>query len=227
MELDKRTARIPHLQRNIVAGVLVLMPILVTWIAFAFISDQLARLGRPWVPAFFRAVYRFSPDVADLLFSPLVEFTLALALSLTFLYLLGRATTHVLGRRALSWFEAKLDRIPMVKTVYGSTKMLLAALQTKPEGVQRVVLIDFPSPDMKTVGFVTRILRDATSGTELAVVYVPTSPNPTSGYMEIVPVDKVISTDWTVEEAMRFIITGGVTAPDTITYSKPRRWSRP
>ena len=93
-----------------------------------------------------------------------------------------------------------------MQTIYGSTKKLLSVLQQKPEKLQRVVLIEFPSPEMKTVGFVTRIMKDQTSGKELAAVYVPTTPNPTSGYLEIVPVEKLISTDWTVEEAMTFII---------------------
>ncbi|MDP2238877.1 MAG: DUF502 domain-containing protein [Burkholderiales bacterium] len=62
---------------------------------------------------------------------------------------------------------------------------------------------------MKAVGFVTKIMHDETTGRELAVVYVPTSPNPTSGYIEIVPLSDVVQTDWTIEEAMSFVMTGG------------------
>jgi len=88
-----------------------------------------------------------------------------------------------------------MNRIPLVQTIYGGVKKLLAALQQKPDRVQRVVLIAFPTPEMKTVGFVTRVLTDHQTGRELAAVYVPTTPNPTSGYLEIVPLDKVTSTD--------------------------------
>ncbi|MGH8604784.1 MAG: DUF502 domain-containing protein [Gammaproteobacteria bacterium] len=95
-------------------------------------------------------------------------------------------------------------------------KILIAAFQTKPKGVERIVLIDFPSPGMKAIGFVTRTLIDEASGEELAVVYVPISPNPTSGYIEIVAVTKVISTDWTLDEAMQFLMSAGTAAPDTI-----------
>jgi uncharacterized membrane protein len=73
---------------------------------------------------------------------------------------------------------------------------------------------------MKTIGFVTRTMRDADSGRELVVVYVPTTPNPTSGYLEIVPLDQVISTDWTIDEAMAFIISGGAVAPATLQYEQ-------
>jgi uncharacterized membrane protein len=64
-------------------------------------------------------------------------------------------------------------------------------------------------------------MRDDTTGRELAVVYVPTSPNPTSGYIEIVPLEKVVQTDWTMEEAMSFVMTGGTNAPDRVRYTNP------
>jgi len=73
---------------------------------------------------------------------------------------------------------------------------------------------------MKTVGLVTRTFSDAVTGRELAAVYVPTTPNPTSGYLEIVPVDKLTSTDWDLDEAMTFIISGGAIAPDQIYYEQ-------
>lgn len=219
---------LPHAQRYIVTGALLVTPLVVTWIVFDFLFSQLAIMGRPWVPVIFRTAYSISPELAEWLFSPWVDYILAVFLSLGLLYLAGWATTHVLGKRIVIWVDARLDRIPLVRTIYGSTKMLLEAFQKKPEGVQRVVLINFPSPKMKTVGFVTRVLADENTGEKLAVVYVPTSPNPTSGYMEIVPVDEMIATDWTIDQAMRFIITGGASAPDTIPYAniKHHFWQR-
>jgi len=135
-------------------------------------------------------------------------------------YLLGWLATQVIGRRLIHWFDSLVHRIPLVQTIYGSIKKLMAAIQEKPRDVQRVVLISFPTPEMKTVGFVTRVLKDEHNGEELAAVYVPTTPNPTSGYLEIVPLKHVISTDWTVDQAMSFIISGGAVAPDHIQYSR-------
>jgi uncharacterized membrane protein len=107
-----------------------------------------------------------------------------------------------------------------VQKIYGSVKQLVTVLQQKPTDVQRVVLIDFPSADLKAVGLVTRTLVDAETGDKLAAVYVPTTPNPTSGYLEIVPIERITSTDWTVDEAMNFLISGGAVGPDTINYSQ-------
>jgi uncharacterized membrane protein len=76
-------------------------------------------------------------------------------------------------------------------------------------------LIDFPSPELKSIGFVTRLFVDA-QGRELAAVYVPTTPNPTGGYLEIVPVEKLVTTDWTMDQAMAFILSGGAVGPDKL-----------
>ncbi len=83
-----------------------------------------------------------------------------------------------------------------------------------------MVLIRFPSPEMKAVGFITKVMRDPDTGQEWASVYVPTSPNPTSGYTEILPLSDVVMTDWTMEEAMTFVMTSGTSAKETLRFSK-------
>ena len=88
-------------------------------------------------------------------------------------------------------------------------------------GTHRVVLIEFPNSEMKTVGLVTRTMRDADTGREYAAVYVPTTPNPTSGYLEIVPLERVTPTDWTMDQAMAFIISGGAIAPARFRFDAP------
>jgi len=210
----------PHAQRYLLAGVLALIPLWVTWIVFEFLLRQLSRVGRPWVQAFARVFEHVAPGVAEFFAHPWFEAALGVTLALMGLYVLGWGTSRVLGRRLIDRFEAALDRIPLVKAIYGAVKKLVSAFQATPHGVQRVVLVNFPSREMKAVGLVTRTLIDATSGEELAVVYIPTSPNPTSGYMEIVPMARVTPTDWTIEEAMRFVITGGTSAPDTIRFGE-------
>ena len=72
---------------------------------------------------------------------------------------------------------------------------------------------------MRAIGFAMRTFRETTSGQELTAVFVPTAPNPTSGYLEIVPSDKVIAVDMTADQAMAMIISGGVVGPDTLTYT--------
>jgi uncharacterized membrane protein len=220
MSKEKHKIDLHHAPRYILAGALILTPLLVTWLVFEFLFHTLFHLGQPGVSAFDKAVYRVSPWFAEWLLTPWVEYLMAVALTLVVLYFLGWATTQVLGRRLLAWFEALMERVPLVKRIYGGIKIFLAAFQTKPQGVDRVVLIDFPSPEMKTIGLVTRTMIDEASGEELAVVYVPTSPNPTGGYIQFVPLAKVISTDWTLDEAMQFLMTAGTAARNTISFAR-------
>jgi len=92
-------------------------------------------------------------------------------------------------------------------------------LQNKPSGVQRVVLVEFPRRGMKAVGFVTRVMNEDGTGREMASVFVPTTPNPTGGYLVVAPLNELTPTDWTMDQAMAFIISGGAVAPETLPAS--------
>jgi uncharacterized membrane protein len=220
MAITPKVPQVPHARRYLMTGILTIIPLWFTWVVFNFVLGQLSQFGMPWVKALSRNIQDDSPILAQWLLGHWFQDILAALITLTALYLLGWSVNFVVGRRIVSALEAALHRLPFVQTVYGSSKKLIAALQQKPDGLQRVVLIDFPTPGMKAVGFVTRTLTDRATGEELAAVYVPTTPNPTSGYLEIVPRHKVTSTDWTVDEAMTFIISGGAVAPESIHYSQ-------
>ncbi|MHB8570991.1 MAG: DUF502 domain-containing protein, partial [Metallibacterium sp.] len=150
-----------------------------------------------------------------------INTVLALIATLLLLYFVGWLASRVLGRRLLAGFDALMVRIPMVRTIYDGTKKLTAMMQKKPSGTQRVVLVEFPHPGMRTIGFVTSTMREQETGREMVAVFVPTTPNPTGGYLEIVPLDCVTPTDWTVDQAMAFIISGGAAAPDNLPPSVP------
>ncbi len=220
MDKNQHKSLIPHMQRYLITGALTIIPIWVTWLVFDFVLTRLSNLGRPSVIVLSKALQSNLPVLARWLLEPWFQSALAVILTILALYLLGLAATLVVGKRLIALFESIMARLPLIQTIYGATKKLLSALQTKPDGIQRVVLIDFPSTKMKAIGFVTRLMRDEASGEELAAVYVPTTPNPTSGYMEIVPIKHIISTNWSMDEAMTFILTGGMVAPDNIHYSE-------
>ncbi len=214
---------LPRTRNNLLAGLLVVIPLWITWLVFEFLFKQLAAIGTPWVRVAARALANSAPDISQWMLQPWFQNTIAVALILIGLYLLGWIANWVIGQRLIALFDGIMHRIPVVKKIYGSTQQLLAALRQEPGGPQRVVLIEFPSPGMQAVGFVTRTLTDQRTGKELAAVYVPTTPNPTSGYLELVPLDQVISTDWSMDEAMTFIISGGAVAPKKLTTLAPER----
>lgn len=206
-----------HIQRYILAGILTVIPIWITWIVFEFFFTQLSNLGMPLALMLSDATRKVAPQIANWLLQPWFRSILAISLTIIALYLLGWATTRVIGRRLMGMLDLMMNRIPVVQSIYGSVRKLVTVMQNKPDNLQRVVLIGFPSPEMKTVGFVTQVFTDAVSGEELAAVYVPTTPNPTSGYMEIVPMNSLITTDWTMDEAMTFVLSAGAVAPNRIT----------
>ena len=209
---------VSHARRYLLAGVLTVIPIWVTWIVAELLLNVMAGIGAPLVATgveLFREQY---PSIATWVLHPWVQSALGILMVVIALYLIGWLTSRWLGRRAIAIFDRIVGRIPMIQTVYNSMKQLMKVVQQKPNGVKRVVLINFPSEEMKTVGIATRTFYDEKTKTPLVAVYVPTTPNPTSGYLEIVPQDKVISTDWSVDEAMAFVVSGGAVVPDKIHY---------
>lgn len=208
-------------ERNIVAGCLVVIPLVVTYWIISLVLDVMVAFGRPPVNAIAGWLQPFAPDLAEMLRSSQFEWILAALVTLAALYFVGSLTTRVVGRRLIAAFDRMIARIPFVTTLYGAVRKLIATFQNTREGDQRVVLIDFPSPEMKAIGLVTRTFIDADTGLELAAVYVPTTPVPSAGFMEIVPVDRLVWLDWSLNDAMQFIISGGALAPDTIRYGRP------
>ena len=207
-----------HPQRYLVTGVVTIIPLWITWWVMAFIFDQLTLVGMPAVRVLAGRINGPTDPLINLLLHPVVQSLVAAILTLFALYFLGFLTSFVIGRRLIALIEAILHRIPLVQTVYGSVQQLMRSLESQPDKPQRVVLIEFPGPHMRALGFVTKTLVDEHTGVELAAVYVPTTPNPTSGYVQIVPTERLIATDWTVDEGMRFIISGGTIGPDRMRY---------
>jgi uncharacterized membrane protein len=211
----------PHIVRYLLIGFFTVAPLWVTWLVFDFLLGLLADMGTPLLHGAASLVRPLSDRLASWLIDSAFQQLIAILLTLGCLYAIGVLSSLVLGRRLLAWMESLLERLPLVQTIYGGTKRFLASMRQPLVYGQRVVLISFPTPEMKAVGFVTKVMRDETTGRELAAVYMPTSPNPTSGYIEIVPLEDVVQTDWTMEEAMSFVMTGGANAPDRVCYTSP------
>jgi uncharacterized membrane protein len=208
-----RTLR--SLQRNILAGIITIGPLFVTYLIFSFLLGTLAKAGLPVVQLF--AV--LFPEAW--LRQPWLQSAMAIVLTLIVLYVVGRVTSLVIGRQAFSLFESVLERLPFVAKVYSSVRQLLDSMMAKKETSQRVVLIDFPIVGQKSIGFLTRTLTDSISGELLAAVLVPCAINPTSAYLQILPIQSVTYTDLNMEQAMSMLMTGGAVGPEKIVYTRP------
>lgn len=202
-----------NLQRYILAGIITAGPLFVTWLFFGIVLGWLAKAGLPLVQLLALAFPK------AMVTHPWAQSAVAILLTLVALYILGRVTSLVLGRQLFGLFEATLERLPFVAKVYTSVRQLLDTMMSKHETSQRVVLIDFPIPGQKSVGFLTRTLKDEATGEELATVLLPNAINPTSAFLQILPMSRVTETDLNMEQAMSMLMTGGAVGPDAIRYS--------
>lgn len=209
------------LRGRIVAGVLIIIPLAVTALVIRYVYNAALAVGVWLVYWVSKALFvTFSLGKEPVRIDPSRaawhEISIAVVLTVLMLYMLGWLGTNVAGRRIIEFFESLLERIPLVDTLYGAMKRMVHALGGVGRGEgggQRVVLVDFPHENMKALGFMTNTLLDKTSGKTYATVFVPTTPNPTSGYMEIVALERVTFTDWTMEQALTMVLSGGAASP--------------
>jgi uncharacterized membrane protein len=140
----------------------------------------------------------------------------AILLLLILLYLVGGLGQHLVGRRLIAAWEAIWLKIPLARSVYAATKQVLEAL-SQPQGAafKSVVVVEFPCPGLKAIGFLTGYVDDP-AGRRFAKVLIPTTPNPTTGFLQLVPLDRIIVTNLTVEEGFKMIISGGIVVRDDL-----------
>jgi len=204
------------IRRTFLAGLLILLPLFITYVLITFLFDIFTGVGAPLVTGLFRLLG------ANGLASPLLPIV-NLLLSLAVIFLLGVVGTNILGRRLLTGFESLLLRLPLVRTIYSSAKQVVETFQGPGRSFQRVVLIEYPRKGAWTLGLVATERHDSLGlfpSENVLTVFIPTTPNPTSGYLVIVSPEDVKDIDFSVEEAFKFIISGGIVGRDLVPVLK-------
>lgn len=132
----------------------------------------------------------------------------------------GLLASNLIGRRMIALGEALMNRVPLVRRIYSAIKEVAEVILTdKSTSFQRVVMIRYPHRDAYALAFVTRedaAYFDERVGTQLVSVFIPTTPNPTSGFFLMLPRHDVIDIDVSVENAMKMVISGGAYTPPTV-----------
>lgn len=127
------------------------------------------------------------------------------------IYLTGLVATNVLGKRLLKLGDDLMTRIPLVKSIYSSSKQLIKVFSEGGSSYRRAVFVEWPRPGVRAVGFVTAEVER--EGEQFVVVYIPTMPNPTSGFALWFRECDVFESGMTVEDAVKFVVSGGVVIP--------------
>jgi len=143
---------------------------------------------------------------------------LGIAIVIGILYGVGVVTSNILGKQLLGLFEGITSKIPLINTTYRIGKQLTETLSLPEKQVfKKAVLVDYLKPGMWTVGFITGTIIDERNKNEkLFKVFVPTPPNPTSGTMVVVREAETRDPGWTIEEALKTVISGGIIGPESI-----------
>ncbi len=193
------------LRRYLVAGILVWLPILATIWVVTFMLHIMDRTLLLLPPA-------YRPEA-------LVGFTLpgvGLVFALVVVFLTGLLVTNLIGHRFLVWGEELLNRIPLVRSVYGGVKSFAESVFSQSSSFRKVVMLEYPRTGVWSIGFLTA--EDVPEVTEKlgephVAVYISAALNATAGYLVVVPRRQVVQLDMSVDAALRMIITCGVVVP--------------
>ncbi len=203
------------IRKYLLAGLFTLLPLVVTlWILRGIFTALIGVFRGPLTWLAHLVHVPDPPTWALALFSGLA--------TLLLLLLVGALVGNFVGRQVLAWLDEMMLHVPVVKTIYGATRQLMGAIQSGQGGsFKEVVLVEWPQPGSYTLGFVaSRDCAWAIPGdASMIAVYVPTSPNPTSGYVIMVAADRVRPVDLSADQALTWAISGGVVVPDS---ARPR-----
>jgi len=192
---------INHLKSRFVTGLFVVVPVGVTIFVLKFLFSFADGLLGSYLDQFLIAVTNH-----DYYFPGLGMITGAVVV-----YLTGLLAANVMGKRLLRWWDRLLARIPLVKSIYTSSKQLTQVFKEGKTSYRRAVFVEWPRNGVRAVGFVTAEVER--EGERLVVVYVPTMPNPTSGFALFFREDEVMESGMSVEDAVKFVVSGGVVVP--------------
>lgn len=146
---------------------------------------------------------------------------LGFAIAIVIIFLVGVIASNVIGKRLIRYGEAVLPFLPIFRQLYTGLKQITEGF-TAPErtGYMQVVLVEFPRKGMRVIGFLTNELGDEPDG-KLLTIFIPTSPNPTSGYLQLVKEEEVIRTNISVENALKMVISAGRVSPKEVVDELP------
>jgi len=216
MSRDARFDLGRHLRKKFFTGLVVLLPLFITLWLFSALFHLVDGTITPWVRRLltFTAVEVFTRPSFIAYLIPLIGVMITVGI----IYATGVLSTNVFGVRILRGFDRLMLRIPVVRAVYGGSRQLMEALSPKGKRTfSEVVLVEYPRGGCFTLGFVTRDrVPDLVPGRSetLAAVFLPTTPNPTSGWIVFVPQRELVRLPLTVEEGVKMVVSGGIVMPE-------------
>lgn len=202
-----------RLRAYFLAGILVTAPLAITFALASWLIEFVDSRIVPLIPL------RYNPDVylKEYLGYEIGIPGLGLVVLIVFITLVGAMTAGLLGRFVIRFGENLLNRMPVIRSVYGASKQILeTVLRQQSSAFRQAVLVEYPRRGIWAVGFITGRTEGEVQNLisdDLINIFLPTTPNPTSGFLLFVPKDDMILLDMSVEEAIKMVISGGIVTP--------------
>lgn len=205
-----------RLRHLFLTGLVIVLPLVITVWLLGLLLGIVEQVASPVVLALLRVGWPslVHEPVVTVWIVPIVGVVLTLGL----IFVAGALAGNFVGRRLLAAFDRAMMHVPLVKGIYGAARQLLDAFGRGTASFRRVVAVEYPRDGVWTIGFLTdsgaRLDRDGGSPlTGMSLVFLPTTPNPTSGWLAVVPDASVVPLDLTVEEGVKLIVSGGLVRP--------------
>ncbi len=214
------------LKNDLIAGLLVVIPLATTiWLTFTIASWVVGFLTR--VPSQLNPFDGLNPFLVNLL-----NLLLGLAVPLACILFIGLMARNIAGRWLLDMGEQVLQSIPLAGAIYKTLKQLLeTVLKDSGSKFRRVVLVEYPRQGIWSVGFVTGIISSEVQShfpESMLSIFIPTTPNPTTGWYAVVPEKDVIDLAMPIEDAFKVVVSGGIVTPEVaLPNSLPAATRRP
>ena len=209
LKAEKKNNFIGKFRRFFFTGFLVTAPILitlyVTWIVITFIDSKVANLLPEYLD--FRTAFPFQIPGIGLL------------IVIIFITIIGALTPGLIGRTLLKTGERIVSKMPVVRSIYSALKQIMETIMsTNSNSFREVVLVEYPRKGIWVIGFVTgetkgEVQKKLENKNQLINIFIPTTPNPTSGFLLFVPKKDVLYMKMSVEQAVKLVISGGIVSP--------------
>lgn len=203
-----------NIKQKLLAGVLLFLPFGVALLVMRWLFGWLKSILQPIIKGFLTGIDKIAlfNVIPDTYINIAVVIASVFILIFSF-YLIGSLGQFLIGRRLIALGETILMQIPLISTIYSATKQVIQSFSNDKAAFKSVVVVEFPRPGFYAFAFLTGYINDR-EGNKYCKVFIPTTPNPTTGFFEIIPVQEVRQTDMTIEEGFKTIISGGIVSAD-------------
>ncbi len=203
-----------NIRQRLLAGILLFLPFGVALLVMRWLFGWLKGILQPIMKGFLTGIEKiaFFDVVPDVYISIAAVISSILILILLF-YSIGSLGQFLIGRRLIALGETILLQIPLIRTIYSATKQVIQSFSQDKAAFRSVVIVEFPRRGFFALAFLTGYVEDS-QGNKYCKVFIPTTPNPTTGFFEIIPTEEVRETTLTIEEGFKVIISGGMVSFD-------------